>query len=224
MKSLSGLRFIRMAIYLAMAVLLLAEGAWGKPTTPDQAKKVVLNWLGQDATPMGALLGRQIKEVQTFTDPAGAPAYYVVYLNPSGLVFLPADDLVEPIIGFMPEGSYDPSPTNPLGALVSRDIPGRVLPARAREARGLEILAPETPQATAQSKWAWLENPPSDGQAMGAGLPSISDVRVGPFGAKLLVAKYGVMARPASITTRLLMLQATPTIMFAVVSPPPWPS
>jgi hypothetical protein len=41
-----------------------------------------------------------------------------LYLNLAGLVFLPADDLVEPIIGFLPEGQYDPSPDNPLGALI----------------------------------------------------------------------------------------------------------
>jgi len=181
MKRLSGLRFIRIAIYLAMAVLLFAEGVWASPTTQGQAEKVVLNWLRKGAVPLGAPLGRQIKEVQTFTDSAGTPAYYVVYLNPAGMVFLPADDLVEPIIGFMPEGSYDPSPTNPLGALVSRDIPGRVLQARAIEARGLEALAPGTPQTTAQRKWAGLSNPTGDGQAMEAGLPGISDVRVTPL-------------------------------------------
>ena len=135
MKSLSALRFIRATIWLALAVLLLVSGAWANPTTPEQAKNVVLNWLGKEAVPLGAPLGRQIKEVQTFTDSAGAPAYYVVYLNPAGLVFVPADDLVEPIIGFLPDGTYDPSTTNPLGALVSQDIPGRVLQARRVEAK-----------------------------------------------------------------------------------------
>ena len=39
---------------------------------------------------------------------------------------MPGDDLVDPIIGFVPLGVYDPSPTKPLGALVSRDVPGRI--------------------------------------------------------------------------------------------------
>ena len=129
-----------------MATLLFATAAWAKPTTPEQARSVVSNWLGLEAAPMGAPLGGQVREVQTFNDASGNPAYYVVYLNPSGLVFLPADDLVEPIIGFLPEGVYDPSPANPLGALVSRDIPGRVLQARQVEAQGLATRGPRPPK------------------------------------------------------------------------------
>ncbi len=105
----------------------------------------------------------------------------MVYLNPAGLVFLPADDLVEPIIGFLPEGQYDPSPANPLGALVSRAVPGRVLEAREVEAKGLEALAPEAPQAVAQRKWAWLANPSTGQEASEFGIPSVSDMRVAPL-------------------------------------------
>jgi hypothetical protein len=159
--------------------LLAVSGAWAKPTTPQQARTAVLNWLGLDALPLGAALGRQIKEVQTFYH-EGAAAYYVVYLNPSGMVFLPADDLVEPIIGFLPEGVYDPSPANPLGALVSQDIPGRVLQAQAQEAKGVEALAPESPQIKAQRKWDLLTQTTSL-KASEFGVSSISDVRVASF-------------------------------------------
>ena len=172
---------MRLAICLLAAVLLAVSAAWAKPTTPDQARKVVLNWLGKDALPLGAPLGRQVKQVQTFTDAAGNPAYYVVYLKPAGLVFLPADDLVEPIIGFLPEGQYDPSPANPLGALVSQDIPGRVLQAREAEAQGLEAVAPKSPQAKARRKWDWLLSPTSGLEGLEAGLFSVSDVRVPSF-------------------------------------------
>lgn len=133
---------------------------------------------------MGAPLGGQIKEVQTFNDNAGNPAYYVVRLNPAGLVFVPADDLVEPIIGFLSEGVYDPSPTNPLGALVSRDIPGRVLKARETETQALEksaVLAPQGPWAAAQRKWTFLENPTAAPGQEAAGFPTPSDMRVAPF-------------------------------------------
>ncbi len=185
MKRISGTIPVRLVICLLAAVLLAVSAAWAKPTTPDQAKKVVLNWVGKDALPLGAHLGRQTKEVQTFPDAAGVPAYYVVYLNPAGLVFLPADDLVEPIIGFLPEGQYDPSPLNPLGALVSRDIPGRVLQARETEAQALEkgaSLAPQTHQAKAQRKWAWLEKSTTSGtEASELGINPISDIRVASF-------------------------------------------
>lgn len=179
MRRLSGIIAVWLLIWLLGAVLLAVPGAWAKPTTPQQAQTAVMNWLGLDAVPLGAPMGRQVKEVQTFKH-EGAPAYYVVYLNPAGLVILPADDLVEPVICFMPSGSYDPSPANPLGALVSRDLPGRVLEARAVEAKGKEALTPDTPQAQAQRKWDLLTQPTGP-KASEFGVSSISDVRVASF-------------------------------------------
>ena len=179
MRRPSGTIAVWLLIWLLGAVLLAVPGAWAKPTTPQQAQTAVRNWLGLDAVPLGAAMGRQVKEVQTFYYQR-TPAYYVVYLNPSGLVILPADDLVEPIIGFLPEGVYDPSPTNPLGALVSRDLPGRVLEARAVEAKGKEALAPDTPHAQAQRKWDLLLQPTGP-KAADFGVPSISDLRVASF-------------------------------------------
>ncbi len=174
----------RLAVYLLVIVLVSVTGAWARPTTPEEAGTVVANWLGLDARPLGAAMGREVKEVRTFPGPDGSPAYFVVYLNPDGLVLVPADDLVEPIIGFLAAATfYDPSPINPLGALVSNDIPGRVLNARAVEARSLETgepLAHASPQARAQRKWAWLANPAA-AEALEFGLPNISDVRVAPF-------------------------------------------
>ncbi|MDD2901284.1 MAG: C10 family peptidase [Syntrophales bacterium] len=180
MKFRSGILALGVALCLVAAVLFSTTGAWARPTTPEQARLAVLNWLGLDAAPLGAPLGQQIKEVQTFSY-EGAPAYFVVYLNPSGLVFLPADDLVEPIIGFLPEGVYDPSPANPLGALVSQDIPGRVLQAQALEAKGIEALAPESPQSKAQRKWDLLTQPIAPKASELAPPDSINDVRVAPF-------------------------------------------
>jgi hypothetical protein len=179
MKKRSGTLVGWLVVWLLAAALLAVPGAWAKPTTPEQAKTAVLNWLGLNALPLRAPMGRQFKNVQTFNY-GDAPAYYVVHLDPAGLVFVPADDLVEPIIAFMPSGQYDPSPANPLGALVSRDIPGRVLQAQAVEAQGLELLAPETRQIKAQRKWDLLTQPTGP-KASEFGVSSISDVRVASF-------------------------------------------
>lgn len=168
-----------LAIWLLATALLANPSAWAKPTTPEQAQTVVLNWIGLDAMPLGAAMGQQIKEVQTFNH-GGTAAYYVVHLIPAGLVFVPADDLVEPIIGFLPQGFYDPSPANPLGALVSRDITGRVLEARAVKVQGPEALAPETPQAVARRKWDWLAQPTIP-KASESSPRNISDVLVAPL-------------------------------------------
>jgi hypothetical protein len=59
---------IGLVICLLLALSLFVGVVWAKPTTPDQAKKVVMNWLGKDTRPLGARLGRQIKEVQTYYD------------------------------------------------------------------------------------------------------------------------------------------------------------
>jgi len=183
MKRLTGILSVWLAVWLLAATLLTSGGAWAKPTTPEEAQTVVQNWLGLDAAPLGAAMGRKIKEVQTFTH-GGSPAYYVVYLNPAGLVILPADDLVEPIIAFLPGGVYDSSPTNPLGALVSRDVPGRVLKVREIEAQAQEAkapLAPASPWAVSRGKWNRLANPAASPKAPESGTGSISDVRVAPF-------------------------------------------
>ena len=82
MKRLSGTIALWLLVWL-LAALLAVTGAWAKPTTPQQAQTAVLNWLGLDALPLGARMGRQIKEVQTFNH-GDTPAYFVVYLNLKG--------------------------------------------------------------------------------------------------------------------------------------------
>jgi hypothetical protein len=180
MKRLSGTLTSWLVVWLLAAALVAVPRAWAHPTTTEQAQTVVRNWLGLNAVPLGARMGRQIKKVQTFYY-EGAPAYYVVNLNPSGLVLVPADNLVEPIIAFLPSGQFDPSPANPLGALVSRDLPGRLLQARAAEAKGLESLAPEGRHARARRKWTRLTKPTAAPQPQEFSVTGISDIRVAPF-------------------------------------------
>lgn len=170
--------------FIALLIFLLVPAApgWAKPTTDKQASQVVARWLSLDQTPLGARLGQQVREVQVFKDGSGSPQYYVVYLNPAGFVIVSADDLVEPIIAFVGGGTYDPSTANPLGALVSRDVPGRLAEAKtmmaAAQAQGQEF-APSGSHQEALKKWDFLQGaepamalPP---EAMSA---SISDVRV----------------------------------------------
>jgi hypothetical protein len=71
-----------------------------------------------------------ITRVDSFTDAKGEVIYHIVYLHPSGFVIVPADDLIEPIIGFAGAGHYDLSLDNPLGALVTQDLNARVAAVR----------------------------------------------------------------------------------------------
>jgi hypothetical protein len=175
----------RLAINLLLIILLSATGAWARPTTPEEAKNVVTNWLGLEARPLDAAMSPQVKEVRSFPGPDGATAYYVVFLQPRGLVIVAGDDLVEPIIGFLPaKKNYNPSQRNPLGALVSNDVSGRVLHARKEDAASLERgqpLASDNPMSQARRKWAQLAKPSISKGMEGYGQLWVSIVRVAPL-------------------------------------------
>lgn len=168
---------------LVSSVILLAVAALSvaATTTAEQAEKAVKGWLKADAQPLGALLGQQIMQVDIFLGADEQPIYYVVYLDPSGFVIVPADDMVEPIIAFVSAGTYEPSPDNPLGALVSQDLHRRV--EAARELQQPRSIALHKTTSFAQTKWRQLESlaeAPKTGPVI-MGIGSISDVRVDPL-------------------------------------------
>ncbi len=161
------------------------------PVSPDKAQRLVRGWLRADARPLGSRIGNQVDSVETFTDGEGQATYYVVYLRPNGFVIVPAEDQVEPVICFVSGGCYDPSESNPLGALVSRDLPGRVNATREIQKKlrdgGFAGKLTETETAIRYSaqkafgKWTRLLAEDSNTPVLKAGLPNISDVWVEPF-------------------------------------------
>jgi hypothetical protein len=100
-----------------------------EPADSAHARSLVTGWLRSSPSPLGAVIGPAVERVETFTE-AGEPVYYAVYLFGGGFVIVPADTAVEPIIAFAARGIFNPSADNPLGALVSRDVPARVRAAR----------------------------------------------------------------------------------------------
>jgi len=161
-------------ITVVLVVLLLSSGLWARPTTADEAEKVVTGWLKTDARPLGTTLGREVISVETFTDDNGVPIYYIVYLQPSGFVVVSADDLVEPIIAFADNGTFEPSFESPLGALVTNDLNGRIT--AVRNTFSLQVETPGGPQ----SKWRHFINlaEASESGFVLLGLGSIPDIRV----------------------------------------------
>jgi hypothetical protein len=102
-------------------------------------------------------------------------------------VIVPADELVEPIIAFVEKGIYDPSEENPLGAMVSRDVPARIAAVRSQQPLVLanekkltgKRAALQNAMAGAKRKWTALQ---TYNDAIGTtGETSISDVRVAPL-------------------------------------------
>jgi hypothetical protein len=166
--------------FAGMILLLLlnapSQPATAASVTSKQAAAVVTGWLSVDRTSLGETLGGSVQRVDTFNDLAGNALYYVVYLEPSGLVIVAADDLVEPIVGFASAGQFDPSNANPLGALVSNDLSARV--AYAQQAGSAPS---DTNALRAQAKWQRLDPPDGGPVITSKALTTVSDVRIAPL-------------------------------------------
>lgn len=177
--------FISWLFFVQIAVLLVFGMAWAAPVTKLQAERVAERWRSLEAAPLGTAIGRTIRETVPYADPSGTVMYYIVHLEPKGFVIVSGDDLVEPIVGFVADAvSYDPSGSHPLGALLGRDLPGRVRAARKWESETGSRERDEKGRAfvKARVKWRLLEGAPaSDVDAVPEGLPALSDIRVAPL-------------------------------------------
>jgi hypothetical protein len=168
---------------LAVAALLLwcRTTLLARPITARQAEKAAAGWLKPGAQPLCTPLSRHILRSETFIDASGQALYHIVYMEGGGFAIVSGDDLVEPIIGFSDADSYDPSPENPLGALVSRDMAGRLAAIRGGGPQRAESRRPARPEP--RSKWRMLALAAEDSDdsfaLMDAG--SIPDVRVPPL-------------------------------------------
>ncbi len=181
------MRFNRIVFVVVLAALLPCARLWARPMTAYDAEMAVAGWLQAAIQPLGANLGRRVTGVETFTDDTGRATYYIVYLQPSGFVIVSADDSIEPIIGFADDGIYDPSLDNPLGALVTNDLNGRVAAAADTFSllMDLSAAAPGSPQGKWRRFIDQAENP-SDGFGL-MSLMCVSDIRVIP----LVQSKWG---------------------------------
>ena len=180
-----------------MLLAVFVGNVSARPITPDKGEKAILGWLNTDAQSFQRKIDDgQSENVQLFTDDAGEPIYYVIRLKPSGFVIVSADDQVEPIIAFAEHGDYDPSPENPLGALTTSDLNGRMEAVRTGEHLRTE---PKRERALrAKKKWdrfirlnaasdeGFTLADPADAVS-GLSAAAISDMRVAP----LLGSKWG---------------------------------
>jgi hypothetical protein len=172
---LSGSKKILAVITL---ICLSSSVLSAKPVGSIQAQKAVKGWLKVNDKPFGTAIGRQTDKATVYTGNTHEPIYYIVNLRPSGFAIVPADDEVEPIIGFVGKGYFDPSSENPLGALVSRDLPARIA-----AARHAEISPPSSAKnkaiPAAQKKWARLQLYADSITQMNTS--SVFDIRVSPL-------------------------------------------
>ena len=196
------------ASLILLTLFNLSWRAVAAPVTAKDAATAVANWLIVDPMPLGENLGGTVQQVIRSTTMAAIPIYYIVYLDPSAFVIVAADDLVEPIVGFARAGQYDPSEDNPLGALVSNDLPARV--AYAQQSGS----ASRTPTLS-RPRPSGSSSPPTDGGPVICSkvLTSVSDVRVAPFTQTTWDQQTasGVALPPVTITTLRLTGPATST-------------
>lgn len=169
------------SIVVTVGLMLHVGGVavWALATTAGQAGQAVTGWLKADARPLGAILGDEIAEITPYADRDGAIVYYVVSLEPAGFVIVAADDRIEPIIAYAESGAYDPSCENPLGALVSRDLPARMVVAR----KGPEGTVGVKRKTRKQKRWRQLTEL-RQGYAGSVSMLSgeiASDIRVAPL-------------------------------------------
>jgi hypothetical protein len=177
-----------------LLLLIVAGGAWAKPTTSQEAVLAVTGWLADDREPFDVPVGNYPMEVETVTAETGEPLYYVVRLHPAGSVIVPADDLVEPILSFSGGPPAEPNANDPLIALVTADVNRRLAEAYTAQASGQIQVQSAT---ETQSRWDDLIRkavlPPD---ALGIlSLPAVSDVRVAPL-LKTRWAQGNVCSRP----------------------------
>ncbi|MGB9620593.1 MAG: Spi family protease inhibitor, partial [Armatimonadota bacterium] len=127
MTSLSRFYFLFVsAVVLAVA---LALPGWAKPVTPEQAIDVARGWLASNPG-LGSATGEALSvgQIRPFRTALGDVIAYIVDLEPRGFVIVPADDLVEPILGYSTDTEFpgQPSPGEVIYDLLAIDIPARI--------------------------------------------------------------------------------------------------
>ncbi|MFC1794968.1 C10 family peptidase, partial [Planctomycetota bacterium] len=168
-------------------LLLLCSGLWARQTTEYEAELVVSGWLKANPQPLGATLGRRVKDIETFAGQDDRPAYYIVNLEPTGYVIVSADNRIEPIIGFVADGSYDFLFENPLVALVTSDLSGRI--EAVRNTFSLQSTVEMKTTDSPQGKWRRFIDlaEDSEGRFSPMSVIIVGDIRVLP----LLQSQWG---------------------------------
>ncbi len=184
-----GMRKCFKLAFLTLVSFIVSVALFAEEITREQAEVAAGNWLLRNAafeTPLSA----DIVSSKTVAIADGSSSFHVMELSGGGFVITSADDSLEPILAFSATASADKigvDSTNPLFALLSRDISGRIAAARFAETNVLSRLrfanaTVSTAASIAKSKWSSLLNVSS--RRMASTVESeneIPDLRVAPF-------------------------------------------
>lgn len=170
---------VRVVFFLCFAIGLCV---YADPVDSKKAEQVVKGWLNQNRKPLNTELSNQITSVDAFSDSQGQIEYYVTNLSPKGFVIVSADDALEPIIAFSPNGSFNASLETPLGLLIYKDTKSRKDALQKQNSK-----KKSTGRTVTQKKWDVLTAKANQSYAISYGLSGITDVRVAP----LVQSKWG---------------------------------
>ncbi len=152
---------------------------------PARAESMSKGWLKAANSPLGAKMNSVVDGIVEYKDSAGAPAFYVVNLSPSGFIVVPADDYVQPVVAFSSDGKFIADPQNPLYDFVTMDIPKRIENVKSKRKAALDAkieFLPPKGMSDAKSKWDSLVGVYETGDSSKYGTtPTLDDYRVTPI-------------------------------------------
>ncbi len=158
------------------------------PKSDKHAATVASRWLTRTPNPLGSKMVSALGNVEIHRNDLGEALYYIVHTKPRGFIIVSVDDLIEPIIGFFPNAEkFSPSSVNPLGAMLQRDMAGR-MDMVSNNSKSLlsgkkERSTLPKKQKRSREKWESLLAEPLPGDLKTTALTdsAIDDIRVSPF-------------------------------------------
>lgn len=140
--------------------------------TPERVTNMVEGWLTLNSQPFGGSAKSysrlEMRSENGTVDSSGVASYYVVFLEPSGVIIVPTCDELEPITVYLPKATDLPfNPDDPFHRSILQPL--------AKQSR----LSAQSGRGASdnQSKWAFLEN----NHSSRGKTETISDVRVAPL-------------------------------------------
>ncbi len=174
---------VRSVVFIIFVSIFAGTNAFAAPIHSDQARRAAIGWLRLHPRPMESRISRTLTEIVPIGQ-ADQPLGFVVRLESSGFIVLSAEDRIEPLIAFSPNGRIDVHPGNPLRILLEQDLAARF--AQVQAADGLVPPPADSADSDSpQSRWQQLleagaEVAPDD-EIQAKSLPSVSDLRVPPL-------------------------------------------
>ncbi|MCX8052988.1 MAG: C10 family peptidase, partial [Armatimonadetes bacterium] len=121
----------RLATILIAAVFIVAFpfSLWAKPVSPETALEAARGWLKVNPT-LGVANAEVFvpRDIRPFRTVEGDVIAYIVDLEPRGFIIVPADDLVDPILGYSADSDFpgQPQPGHVVYDLLVLDITSRI--------------------------------------------------------------------------------------------------